>query len=160
MSNLPYLPKLKIARAVLLAAISLAFLLPTPVQGISQPQDQEPANGFTEGAAAKLLGQIAEGLQGHSSKKMLNAFDFARMDDAASFKEQITAFFNQYETFRVHFKLVEVKDGTAVVDAELDATPRDAIAAPVHKRLQLTFTAANGAGGWKFVDVQPRTFFS
>ena len=136
------------------------LLLLSSRQENAKAQDQEPANGFTEGAAAKLLGQIAEGLQGHSSKKMLNAFDFARMDDAASFKEQITAFFNQYETFRVHFKLVEVKDGTAVVDAELDATPRDAIAPPVHKRLQLTFSAANGAVGWKFVDVQPRTFFS
>jgi hypothetical protein len=131
-----------------------------PAQESTNSQNQEPSNTFTEAAAAKLLSRMAEGLQGHSSRKMLEAFDLARMDGGANFKEQITAFFNQYETIRVHFKLVEVKDGTAVVDAELDGTPRDALTPPEHKRMQLTFTAGYGSGAWKFIDVQARAFFS
>ena len=142
------------------AAILLASLTASPAQSAANSQSQEQFSAFTEADAAKLLGQVAEGLQGHSPKKMLSAFDLARMDGAAAFKEQITAFFNQYETIRVHFKLVEVKDGTAVVNAELDGTPRDAITPPEHKRVRLTFTAGNGADGWKFIDVQPRGFFS
>ena len=140
---------------VFLAAITVSAALNS-----RQSQDQHPSGIFTEDGAARLLNQIAEGLQGHSSNKILNAFDLPRMDDGATFKAQITAFLNQYETIRVHFKLVEVKDGTAIVNAELDATPRDSLTPPEHKRLQLTFSADNGSGGWKFVDVQPRGFFS
>lgn len=136
-----------------------ALFIPASAQS-TNPQNQEPSSSFTESAAAKLLSQLAEGLQGHSSKKMLDAFDLTRMDGGPAFKEQITAFFNQYETIRVHFKLVDVKDGMAVVNAELDGTPRDAITPPEHKRIQLTFTAGNGSGAWKFIDVQPRTFFT
>lgn len=159
MPRLPKLPKFKTGFAIIvmvsLAAISVSAALSGP-----RSQDQQTSGAFTESAAAKLLSQMAEGLQGHSSKKILGAFDVARMDGGASFKEQITAFLNQYETIRVHFKLGEVKDGTVTVDAELDATPRDSLTPPEHKKLQLTFTADNGSGSWKFVDVQPRTFFS
>jgi len=153
------LPKLKISRMAFIATFLLAALSPS-AQAVAQSQSPEPSTTFTEAVAAKLLSQIAEGLQGHSARKMLDAFDVARMDGGATFKEQITAFFNQYETIRVHFKLVEVKDGMAVVDAELDGTPRDSITPPEHKRAQLTFMASQGAGGWKFIDVQPRGFFS
>ena len=142
------------------ALICAHFLILSFAQESAKSQDQEPANTFTEAAAAKLLGQMAEGLQGHSLKKTLSAFDLVHMDGGATFKEQITAFFNQYETIRVHFKLVEVKDGTAVVSAELDETPREAITPPEHKRVRLTFTAGNGPDGWKFIDVQPRAFFN
>lgn len=157
---MPKLPKLKIARMAISAAILLTSLTASPTQTAASSQNQEQSSTLTEGDAAKLLGQIAEGLQGHSPKKLLSAFDLARMDGGATFKEQITAFFNQYETIRVHFKLVEVKDGTAVVNAELDETPRDAITPPEHKRIRLTFAAGNGPEGWKFIDVQPRAFFS
>ena len=118
-----------------------------------------PESTFTESAASKLLNQVAEGLQGHSSRKMLGAFDLSRMNGGAVFREQITAFFNQYDTIRVHFKLVEVKDNTATVDAEMDQTPRSAIAPPQHKSMELRFTAEKDGSGWKFVDVRPRGFF-
>ncbi|HEY6252639.1 MAG TPA: hypothetical protein VI685_22000 [Candidatus Angelobacter sp.] len=154
------MPKLKIAGTAIAVAIFSASLTLCPGQTGAPSQGQEPSNTFTEEVAARLLSQMAEGLQGHSQKKMLSAFDLARMDGGATFKEQITAFFNQYETIRVHFKLIEVKDDTAVVDAELDGTPHDAITPPEHKRMQLTFTAGKGADGWKFIDVQPRMFFT
>ena len=160
MPELPELPKFKIVRIAILTVLSLTAWTLSVAQDGSQSQNQKAPDTFTEGAAAKLLSQIAEGLQGHSSKKMMAAFDLARMDGGATFKEQITAFLNQYETIRIHFKLIEVKDGTATVDAELDATPRDSLTPPEHKKLQLTFTADNGSGSWKFVDVQPRAFFS
>lgn len=125
---------------------------------MAEPQDV--AAGFTDGVASKLLNQVAEGLRGHSSRKMLAAFDLARMNGGAVFKEQITAFFNQYDTIRVHFKLVEVTDNTVVVDAEMEETPRSTITPPQHKSMELRFTAEKEANGWKFVDVQPRQFFN
>src|SRR5262249_40891831 len=107
-----------------------------------------------------LLNQIAEGLQGHSPRKMLGAFDLSRMARGPEFKEQITAFFNQYDTIRVHFKLKEVTDNIVTVDAEMDETPRSSITPPQHKRVELRFTAEKTANGWKFVEVQPRGFFT
>lgn len=122
--------------------------------------EQPAANVFTEGAASKLLNQVAEGLRGHSSRKMLGAFDLGRMNGGPVFKEQITAFFNQYDTIRVHFKLLDVTDNVVAVDAEMEETPRSAITPPQHKSLELRFTAEKEANGWKFVDVQPRGFFN
>jgi len=150
------MPKLK-STAVLIAALFSTVLL---VRQAGRAQSEQPSPAFTEADASKLLSQVAEGLQGHSSRKMLGTFDLSRMDGSAQFKEQITSFFNQYETIRVHFKLVQVKDDEATVDAEMDGTPRNAITAPEHKRLQLRFIVAKTAAGWKFVDVQPRGFFS
>lgn len=124
-------------------------------------QSETSSDVFTEVEASKLLKQVAEGLQGHSTKRMLGAFDLSRMEGGPLFAEQITAFFSDYDSIRVHFKLVQVKDNVAVVDAEMDSTPRNAADPPQHKKIQLRFTAATtAAGGWKFIDVQPRNFFS
>lgn len=139
---------------------SLTILIVAQLLCLFSPAQTEPATTFTEADAARLLRQVVEGLEGHSARKMLGAFDLSRMDGGAAFKEQITAFFNQYETVRVHFKLIEVVDDQAVVDAEMDGTPRNAITPPEHKSIQLRFTGAKGNGGWKFIEVHPRGFFS
>lgn len=154
---MPKLPKIKTTLAVGLAAVGIILLF---MQGTAGGQSDSAGDVFTEGAASKLLRQMAEGLQGHSARKMLGAFDLDRMDGGALFQQQITAFFNEYETIRVHFKLVEVKEGAAIVDAEMDATPPENSGPPQHKSLQIRLSAARVAAGWKFIDVQPRNFFS
>lgn len=123
-------------------------------------QSETASDVFTEAEASKLLMQVAEGLQGHSKKRMLSAFDLSRMDGGPLFAEQITAFFYEYDSIRVHFKLVQVKDNVVVADAEMDSTPRNDADPPQHKNVQLRFTSATTSAGWKFVDVQPRNFFS
>lgn len=115
---------------------------------------------FTEQAAAKLLNQVAEGLNGRTAKKMLSAFDLNRMDGGTVFKDRISAFFNQTDSIRVHFKLLEVTDNVAVVDAEMDVIPHSDLTPPQHKYMQLRFTGEKGRSGWKLIDVQPRSFFS
>ncbi|HLJ28349.1 MAG TPA: hypothetical protein VKY85_16680 [Candidatus Angelobacter sp.] len=147
------------ASAVLMVMV-LLLSLSSPAQESARPPSTEPSNAFAESAASKLLGQMAEGLQSHSEKKMLSAFDLSLMDGGPTFKEQVTALFNQYEFIRVHFKLVEVKENVAVVNAELDVTPADPANPSQHKNIQLRLTAAKTPAGWKFIDVQPRAFFS
>ena len=124
----------------------------------SDPPKDTPT--FTEQAASKLLDQVAEGLNGRITRKMLTAFDLNRMNGGAVFKDQISAFFNQTDSIRVHFKLLEVTDNVAVVDAEMDVTPHSDLAAPQHKYMQLRFTGEKVGSGWKFIEVQPRNFFS
>lgn len=127
----------------------------------AQQKDSPPQpDTFTEAAASRLLDQVAEGLQSRITKKMLNAFDLARMAGGAVFRERVTAFMNQTDSIRVHFKLHEVADNVAVVDVEMEAVPHSDIAPPERKHMELRFTAAPGRDGWKFVDVQPRGFFS
>jgi len=117
-------------------------------------------SSFNEHTASRLLDQIAEGLNGRSARKTLGAFDLSRMNGGTSFKDQVTAFINQTDSIRIHFKLIEVTENTAVADVEMDATFTSDLAAPQHKHIQLQFTAEKGGKGWKFIDVQPRAFFS
>jgi hypothetical protein len=130
---------------------------------LSLPAAQSDASPevITESAASKMLAQLAEGLQGHSEKTMLGVFDLRRMEGGPQFKEQVTAFFNQYDRIRVHFKLTELAEkNVVVVEAEMDETPPDEANPPQHKSMELRFTGANGPAGWKFIDVRPRNFFS
>lgn len=143
----------------LLVLVMLAF--PTGRGGYAQAQsDQTSDLVFNESIASKLLSEVTEGLQAHLPRKMLGVFDLNRMNRGAIFKEQVTAFFNQYDSIRVHFKLVEVKDNTVTVNAEMEESAPNAITPPQHKSAQLRFTAEKTPSGWKFVDVQPRSFFS
>jgi hypothetical protein len=143
---------------ILFTATFLAFS--TAPGNFAAAQSDQPADSFSELAASKLLSQVAEGMQGHLSRKMLDTFDLPRMTRGAIFKEQVTAFFNQYDSIRVHFKLVEVKDNTVTVDAQMEESTSGDVTPPQHKTAQLRFTAEKTAAGWKFVDVQPRAFFS
>ena len=154
---MPKLPKLKTAFVLLL---SLVFFL--AVQGKSPATAQSDGNSdtFSETIASKMLSEVTEGLQAHLPRKMLGVFDLNRMNRGAIFKEQVTAFFNQYDSIRVHFKLVEVKDNTVTVNAEMEESAPNAITPPQHKSIQLRFNAEKTPSGWKFVDVQPRSFFS
>lgn len=145
-------------RMVLLAMLLL--VLPVSTSEYSIAQSDPPADTFSESIASKLLSEVTEGLQAHIPRKMLGVFDLNRMNRSAIFKEQVTAFFNQYDSIRVHFKLVEVKDNTVTVNAEMEESAPNAITPPQHKSTQLRFTAEKTSSGWKFVDVQPRSFFS
>lgn len=150
--------KLSLVRFVtLMVALQFCTLAFTQTQQPDSPKDDST---FTEQAASKLLNQVAEGLNGRTARKMLSAFDLNRMDGGAVFRDRINAFFNEAESIRVHFKLLEVTDNVAVVDAEMDVTPHSDLTPPQHKFMQLRFTGEKGRNGWKFIDAQPRSFFS
>ena len=140
--------------------VVLQLLPPLTFTQTQKPDSPKDDSTFTEQAASKLLNQVAEGLNGRTARKMLSAFDLNRMDGGAAFKDRISAFFNQTDSIRVHFKLLEVTDNIATVDAEMDVTPHSDLAPPQHKYMQLRFTGEKVGGGWKFIDVQPRNFFS
>jgi hypothetical protein len=155
------------ARAGLeLAVLFFAVLLPAqsfPAQSFSvQNQQAPPQSAFDEKLASQMLLQLSEALQGHSQKQFLALFDLEKMKDGALFQQQISSFYSQTESIRVHMNLGEITDEggsvTVSVNAEMEAEPRNG--GPIARQNEMiTFTVAN-AGGWKFVDVQPRSFFS
>ena len=149
--------------AVRAAAIFALILWGSVMAQNPPPQPAPSPPALTDRDAAAFLAQLSEALQGHSQKKLLALFDLSRMKDAASFQQQITAFFVQAESIRVHLNLVGLSaDGetsTVAVDAEMEVEPSNG-SAVTRKNERLNFVAVLASGRWKFVDVQPRSFFS
>lgn len=152
-----------------LAPALLAFMLiiaaSLPMFAQTNDKDKSTAsNDDTARIASQLIRQIREGLEGRSPKKMLAAFDLAKMENGSNFKQQIAGLFARTEAIRVHLNLVEAasseeQHATILVDAEMEAEPRDN-SLLARKRARLTLTAERTASGWKFTSVEPRTFFS
>ena len=129
----------------------------------AQPKQPPPQSAFDAQTASRLLRQLSEALQGQSQKKFLVLFDLDRMKDSALFRQQIASFFSRTISIRVHLNLgetaVEGDRITVAVDAQMEAEPGDG--GPIVRRNdQLNFTVANTGGTWKFVELQPRSFFS
>lgn len=118
---------------------------------------------FNEHVANDVLGRIKDGLEGHSRRLLLSAFDDDKFDGYLSFEDQIDAFFNRYDMFRVNFRIanvaVEGSKGVILVNAELEQVPAKG-GAPVRKNSQLRFEIELGRKGWRVTDVRDRGFFS
>jgi hypothetical protein len=119
---------------------------------------------FSDAVAQDVIQQLTDGLEGHSERLMLSTFDDNKMDGYLNFEDQIEAFFQKYDSFRVHFHIdqatTEGDKGVVLVDIEMEEIPRSASAQPVRKRDQMRFEMERGKKGWKIVDLRPRTFFS
>lgn len=145
------------------ATVVLVTLLFCAVVRAQVAPQQQPPSPFDEQTASRLLRQLGEALQGHSQKQFLSLFDLDKMKDGGLFKEQINSFFSQTESIRVHLNLADTTvDGdkaNIAVDAEMEAEPSNG-GALWRRNERLNFTVANEGGGWKFIDLQPRSFFS
>ena len=144
--------------AELIFIATLLLFVTTPIYTQSTPQPSDSA--FSNRAASTLLRRLSESLQGHSEKKFLALFDLQRMKDGPLFKQQIDSFFAQTESITVHLNLAETSpEGAMAVDAEMEIQPLNG--GPASRRNErLAFSVARAGQGWKFVDLQPRSFFS
>jgi hypothetical protein len=128
-----------------------------------KPQPQPTPAAFDAQAASHLLLQLSESLQGQSQKHFLELFDLSRMKDGSLFKQQVSSFFSKTISIRVHMNLidtsVEGEKATLAVDAQMEAEP-GAGGAITRKNAQLNFAVAQVGDRWKFIDVQPRSFFA
>ena len=131
----------------------------------SPAQAQPPESSFTGATASSMLDQIASALVAHNPGRMLATFDLNKMTDGPLFKQQTILFFRQTDVIRVLFNQIETSmedgKGLVTVQAEINAEPSDVFQMPaLHKRAQLRLVAEPSGRGWKFTDIQPRTFFS
>lgn len=119
---------------------------------------------FSDAVANHVLRDVKDGLEGHSQRLMLSAFDPDKMDGYLAFEDQLEAFFNRYESFRLHYRIVQstVEGARAIVltDVQLEVIPRGGGAPPSRRNEQLRFELERGRKGWKIVDFRPRGFFS
>ena len=155
------------SRAGVLAAVLTCLLSPSTIlaaQSSASPAPPPEENVFNDRVAAQLLNQIGGALVARNQKNMLGAFDLDKMNDGRLFRQQIASFFAETGIIRAHFNLVQAAmengKGVATVDVEMEADRRDDGLPPIHKQGQVRLVAEKSAAGWKFTDVQPRTFFS
>lgn len=145
------------AKNILLAVFFLSMLL-----SAQAPARKPPTATFDDQAASQLLLKLSEALQGHSQKQFLALFDLNQMKNGAIFRQQISSFYAQTDSIRIHMNLAEMnadeKSIAFSVDAEMEAEPGNGGPA-AHQNERVTFTVIN-SNGWKLIDVQPRGFFS
>ena len=127
-------------------------------------QDDLTATVFSDAVAQDVLGKLRDGLEGHSQRLMLSAFDDDKMDGYLAFEDQLEAFFNKYEGFTVHFRIAqsttEGAKGIVLADIQMEEIPRGGAAPPVRKQTQMRFELERGRKGWRIVDFRPRGFFA
>ncbi len=127
-------------------------------------QDVVNTEVFSTAVANSVLNDLRDGLEGHTQRLMLSAFDADKMDGYLQFEDQIEAFFNKYTSFTVYFRIAqsatEGPKGIVLVDIQLEEIPRGATSPPIRKNGQIRFELERGKKGWKIVDFNPRNFFS
>jgi hypothetical protein len=118
---------------------------------------------FSEPVAERLVQQVGDGLQEHNARRMLSAFDADAMEGYANFQDQIAALFERYDSFRVHFRIAEIRTegatGMVVLDFEIEEISRSSDT-PVRRNDRLQLEIKKGKKGWKIVDLKPRAFFA
>jgi hypothetical protein len=143
----------------LCAALLLLGLAPA-----AQPQHTPEPAEFTSEAAAGPLEQIREGLDTHDAVLLLSAFDSVGFPDYAAFRDQISAFFITYESFRSFYRITETSaaqgGGVVLAEFELEAVPAGGNVTPVRKQAQVRLNLQHRNSGWKIVNLAPRNFFS
>jgi Ni/Co efflux regulator RcnB len=129
----------------------------------AKSQDPYDSTVFSQAVANSVLNDLRDGLEGHSQRLVLSAFDDDKMEGYLSFEDQIEAMMQRYDSFRVHFRIsqstIEGPKGVVLVDFELEEIPR-AGGAPIRRNGQVKFEMERGRKGWKIVDFNPRGFLS
>lgn len=125
-------------------------------------ENASPAT-FDERAAAEVLGIIRSGLEAHSQRLFLSAFDATKMDGFLTFEDQIEAYYTRYEAFRVTLRIIQTSEennrGVVLAEFQLENEPRGG--GHISRRESpLRFEMEHGPKGWKIVDFNPRGFFS
>ena len=131
--------------------------------GQNKTQQAADAEVFDERAAAQVLGTIRDGLEGHSPRRLLSAFDADKMEGFLTFQDQVEAYFTRYESVRVSLRIIQTSEeenhrGVILADFQLENTPRDG-GRIATRQGQLRFELEHSAKGWKIVDLDPRNFF-
>ena len=115
---------------------------------------------FSEADAARLLADLQQALEGNDQRRFLKLFDASKMPDYAGFQDQVSEFFEKYESFRMRYHITQTSAegslGIVLADLELEATPAGA-PVPVRRSTQLRLVTAWDGKQWKIVDWAPRS---
>jgi hypothetical protein len=133
----------------------------SPPQPSKQQKSAAPV--FSEADAARLLAELQQMLESDNQRRFLKLFDAGKMPNYASFLDQVTEFFDKYESFRMRYHINQISSekelGIVLSEVELEATPAGA-SVPVRRSAQLRLVTAWDGKQWKIVDWAPRSILN
>ncbi len=118
----------------------------------------------TEQVVRDVLEPLQRGIEERSAAHVLAVFDEQATPDYPQLRDQMRAFFTQYESVRFRYKVLQVtseKDqGFAIAEIDMAATPADETQLVVQRSTQMRFQLKLGPKGWKLVGFRPSDFFT
>jgi len=136
---------------------------PSPEQDQPNAYGQQPLT-LAEQVIQDVLEPLQRGIEEHNPAQVLAIFDDRETPDYAHLRDQMRAFFSQYEVVRFRYKVLQitsVKDhGFAIAEIDMAATPADETQLAVQRTTQMRFQMKLGAKGWKLVGFKPSDFFA
>jgi hypothetical protein len=149
--------------------LGTAQLLAQAPQAPASEQDESSVSGpqpltLTEQVIRDVLEPLQRGIDEHSLTQVLAVFDPQETPDYAQLRDQLRAFFYQYEAVHFRYKVLQVtseKDhGFAVAEIDMAATPADQTQLTVPRTTQMRLQMKLGTKGWKLVGLKPNDFFA
>jgi hypothetical protein len=136
---------------------------PAPAPDQAQPSGEEKLD-LDDQVIRDVFGPLQRGMEGHNLYQVLAIFDQQGTPDYAQVRDQLRAFFDQYDAIRFRYQLLQVTSdknhGSAVAEIEMDATPADPTLLTLRRDIQMRFHLDLGRKGWKLVGFSPADFFA
>jgi hypothetical protein len=137
----------------------------------AQPPEPDPPDAssqqpltVTEQVIRDVLQPLQRGIEEHNPAQVLAVFDEQDTPDYARLRDQMRAFFSQYDSVRFRYKVLQVaseKDhGSAIAEVDMAATPADETKMAVQRSTQMSFQLKLGEKGWKLIGFKPADFFT
>ena len=154
--------------------LAVALLLPIAGAG-QQSSDRQNPDVVQDSAAPQPLDlsdevvrdvfmPLQSSLNTSNRDHLLAVFDRDDMPDYAQLRDQFTALLAHYDSIMFRYRLLQVTEqqghATAVIEADMEATPSSTATTPVRRSQQMRFTLKRTAKGWRILGFQPLDFFA
>lgn len=128
----------------------------------SQTPDEEELD-LNDQVIRDVFGPLQRGMQSHNLYQVLAIFDQQGTPDYAQIRDQLRAFFYQYDEIRFRYRLLQVtsdkEHASAVAEVQMDATPADPSQVTLRRETQMRFRMNLDPKGWRLVGFSPTDFF-
>ncbi len=122
-------------------------------------QGQEPGSAEVQPA----VDQMRAGLEQHNLQIMLAAFDEPAMPNFAQFREQLAAYFQRNESFRVRTRVLSAESVgeniSSLIEIELEVQPAGGNGPATRKSAQMRIELGRAGNSWQIRELSPRSFF-
>ena len=138
-------------------------------QPAESPLDQPAPSGeekldLNDQVIRDVFEPLHRGLDSHNLYQVLAVFDQESTPDYAQVRDQLRAFFDQFDAIRFRYQLLQATSdknhGSAVAEIEMEATPADPSQVTLRREIQMRFRMNLGPKGWRLVGFAPADFFA
>ena len=156
---------LALLRVFCVAAMFVAACTPAEAQDEkSAPSKSAAATpAFSEADAARILGDLRQGMESDNPRRFLKLFDARKMPGFAAFRDQISEFFETFGPIRMNYHVIQVTTegdfGAAVVEVMLDGPARQGGSSNLRRTSPARAIFGWDGKTWKVVDWSPREMF-